>query len=89
MSLQFTKEQINAVYAALRDRRIHPEGEFDKAGRWYPSTEENCGVSSVIRSPSRRWPHSYMHACRTRKHVQALAEQSPELFAKKLAQVGV
>lgn len=90
MSLQttFSKEEIQAVYEAVRDRRIDPEGKFDNGGRWYPSDEEDCGVSRVIRSPSRSWPYSYLTACRTRKHVQAVAETQPELFRRKLAKIG-
>ena len=74
------QDLIAAVYEARRRRLLHPEGEFDKGGRWYPSEREDCGVSSSIRSPSRRWPYSYMVACRTKKHVKALAEAQPEYF---------
>ena len=77
-------QKIAIVYFALKERLIHPEGEFDKQGRWYPSDEENCGVSRTHRSPSRAYPYSYMTACRSRKHVKDVSEQSPELFEKKL-----
>lgn len=53
-------------------RTEHPEGEFDKAKRWYPHgvedcTDDDCG--SDIRSPSRRFPYSLMVHCRTLRHV--------------------
>ena len=73
-------QKIQIVYQALKNRDIHPEGEFDKQGRWFPSDDENCGVRSEIRTPSRSYPYSYMTACRTKKHVRRLAEESPELF---------
>lgn len=51
----------------------HPEGEFDKGGRWYPSDREDCGGDGTsTRSPSRSWPYSYMLRCRTREHCRAL-----------------
>ena len=80
----FTADSIQIVYIARRDRRIHPVGTFDNAGRWYPSDAEDCGVSNSHRSPSRSYPYSYMTACRSRRHVAALAAQSPALFAAEL-----
>ena len=82
--MNFTTEQINVVYRALQDRVIHPEGEFDKGGRWYPSEKENQGVTDIIRSPSKAYPYSYLVACRSKKHVKAIAENAPELFQRKL-----
>jgi len=63
------KIAITECYEARRDRKVHPEGKFDSAGRWYPSSSE--GTPSV-RSPSRAWPYSYLLACRTRRHVAGL-----------------
>lgn len=80
----FTAAEIQTVYIALKERKIHPEGSFDRQGRWYPTAAENVNLDH-IREPSRRYPFSYMTACRTLRHVKALAEQSPELFAKHLA----
>lgn len=82
----FSKSDIQFVYEALRDRVIHPDGKFDNAGRWYPSEAEDCGISRVIRTPSRAYPYSYLVACRTRKHVTQLAAQSPALFERHLAE---
>lgn len=58
-----------AEFRALSNREIHPEGEFDKAGRWYPSDYERCDCCDSIRAPSRAYPYSYMVHCRTLKHV--------------------
>lgn len=78
----FTKNDIQTVYTARKDRIVHPEGKFDNAGRWYPNEDENAdGFTSTVRSPSRSWPYSYMVSARTRKHVAALAESNPEYFA--------
>jgi hypothetical protein len=59
-------------FKARQERREHPSGDFDKAGRWYPSDEEKQDCCSSIRGPSRRWPMSYMVHCRTLKHVANL-----------------
>jgi len=75
---------IQTVYIARRDRLTNPAGKFDNAGRWYPTAAEDCGVSATLRSPSRAYPYSYMVGCRTRKHVAALAAQSPAFFAAEL-----
>ena len=65
------KEEIAEVYKALKDRVIHPAGDFDKAGRWYAEHSELISV----RSPSRSWPYSQMMACRTLKYVNAVADK--------------
>lgn len=59
-------------YLKRQARVSHPDGSFDKQHRWYPSAQENCGVSDTIRLPSARWPFSYLHACRSLKHVATL-----------------
>lgn len=68
-----TKDAVDSLYAARRDRAEHPEGEFDKRGRWYPSSAEDCGdVGGYVRSPSANWPYSYMLRCRTKSHCRRL-----------------
>ena len=65
------------IYDDRRNRRVNPEGRFDAAGRWYPSTREDAdGDGSKTRSPSRSWPSSYMLRCRTKQHCRALAERA-------------
>lgn len=83
-----TKADIDRVYRARQARLIHPAGTFDKAGRWFPSEAEDCGVSATIRTPSRAYPYSYMRACRSRRHIERLAVVSPSLFAEQLRQLG-
>jgi hypothetical protein len=56
-------------YLALRDRSKHPDGTFDKAGRFYPSADEMQPCCAYIRTPSRAYPYSYMVHCRTAEHV--------------------
>jgi hypothetical protein len=61
------------VYVARQRRAIHPQGEFELGGRWYPYMEmEYRGCCDRIRCPSRNWPYSLMLHCRTAKHVAAL-----------------
>jgi hypothetical protein len=83
----FTKQQINAVYAARRDRLVHPRGNFDKQGRWYPSDAENAdGYAGSLRTPSKAWPYSYLTGARTLKHVKGLATANPALFEQLVAE---
>ena len=65
-------ERAARTFIARRDRTGHPDGNFDKAGRWYPSEAETCDCCSSVRSPSRAHPFSYMVHCRTMKHVANL-----------------
>ena len=63
----FSKNDIQTVYTARKERIIHPEGKFDNASRWYPSESEDAdGFTRNLRSPSRAWPYSYMTGARTR-----------------------
>lgn len=55
----------------LKNREIHPSGNFDKQGRFYA---ENADLIDV-RTPSRDYPYSQMTACRTLKYVKKVAEK--------------
>ena len=76
--LRLGDQTFECALAALlrhdrRQRRLeHPEGTFDRAGRWYPSQAEDHGVSARVRSPSAAFPRSYMAACRTIAHCEAI-----------------
>ena len=59
-------------YVRRQDRASHPDGTFDKSGRWYPSDAETCPCCSDICSPSLSYPYSFMVHCRTIKHVAML-----------------
>jgi hypothetical protein len=77
---------IALLFAARKFRIVNPEGEFDSGGRWHPSDSENADFFTAgIRSPSRTWPFSYMLAARTRKHIKALADVSPEFVLEAAA----
>ena len=68
---------LDYVYRNRRDRAVNPEGEFDDAGRWYPSVREDAdGDGSSTRGPSRAWPYSYMLRCRTRQHCAVLVRRA-------------
>jgi len=68
-------------YAARRARREHPEGQFDKAGRWHPSDSERQPCCSSIRQPSKRYPHSLLKHCRSLGHVARLNDVDPGTLA--------
>jgi hypothetical protein len=54
-------------YLGRKFRWRHPEGQTDKAGRWYPLQTFECCKS--IRQPTRSFPWSYMTHSRTALHV--------------------
>lgn len=80
-----TQEQLNSAIEAygLYERRQNckewPEGSFDKHKRWYPSKKEDCGVTDSIRSPSHKFPFSYLHACKSLEHCEQLMVAEHEL----------
>lgn len=61
--------RVDRLYRARRARLAHPDGRFDRAGRWYPAESEWRACCARIRPPSRRWPYSLLLHCRTRRHV--------------------
>ena len=69
---KYTAQEAAELFLARKDRKVHPDGDFDRAGRWYPSESEKCDCCSGIRSPSRSYPYSYMVHCRTKAHVSCL-----------------
>lgn len=66
-----TKDDLKTVYVMLKDRQLHPAGEFDKAGRFYLEDAELVDV----RAPSAKYPFSQMNAGRTSKFVKAMSEK--------------
>lgn len=61
---------IERVYRDLQERKLHPSGRFDSAGRFYLDHADLVDV----RSPSRTYPYSQMRAGRTKKYVRAVAQ---------------
>ena len=63
-----------AIYCYLKRqaRRIHPHGDFDNSGRWYPSDHERQPCCDSIRKPSRAYQHSLNRHCRTMNHIAHL-----------------
>lgn len=79
----FSSSDIDTVYQARQARLIHPDGHFDKQGRWYPSEKERCtnaGCPGTLRAPTKAWRYSWMLHCRTRKHCAYLAACEPDYF---------
>lgn len=56
-------------YINRKNRNSHPEGSFDKAGRFYPDGNDALALNQNVRAPSREWPYSYMASCRSMAHV--------------------
>lgn len=79
------REEILAAcfYLKRRDRDAHPEGYFDQAGRWYAQGRD-AQVMTLCRLPSRAWPFSENHACRTLSHC-ARYHDADELTSRRIA----
>lgn len=67
----FSAEVLKAAqeYINRRDRVSHPEGTFDRAGRFYLSEACDC---DGVREPSRHYPYSQMVHGRSAKHVASI-----------------
>lgn len=59
-------------------RESHPDGHFDNARRFYPSTDERRSCCDGIREPSRAWPNSFNVHCRSLEHAAELHDVEPE-----------
>lgn len=66
-----SKDDLKEVYLLLKDRKLHPVGEFDSRGRFYLEDDELVDV----RAPSASYPYSQMNAGRTSKFIKAMAEK--------------
>lgn len=55
-----------------RGRESRPDGSWDRAGRYFPSTEEHRACCVGIRTPSRAWPHSLWSHVHSIEHVANL-----------------
>lgn len=66
---EIKKEILAAIdeYTKLKNREIHPDGEFDSGGRFYLKDRYDC--CKGIRNPSRAYPYSEMVHGRTLKHI--------------------
>ena len=71
LTVGVSSSDMKKVYEMLKNRELHPEGEFDKAGRFYLEDYELVDV----RAPSAKYPFSQMNAGRTSKFVKAMAEK--------------
>lgn len=80
-------DQAIQEYYNRRDRKSHPKGKFDGTKRWYPDATEERPCCSHIRSPSRRFPFSYMLHCRTIEHVANLYDVDPKVLGKAVRKV--
>jgi hypothetical protein len=85
-----------AEYLSRKDRTAHPDGTFDRQGRWYPDDSERCACCAGIRSPSAAYPFSLLLHCRSAEHIAKkygvdasdLRRAARALSRKKLDAVG-
>jgi len=66
--MSIEKSEIKEVFTMLKNRELHPRGEFDEKGRFF--LEDSHLVD--VREPSKRYPYSQMTAGRTMKFVKAV-----------------
>lgn len=67
-----TALQAAELWRRRKSRAEHPDGSFDKAGRWYPSHTESQDCCRYIRRPSRIFPYSFITHCRSKEHIANL-----------------
>lgn len=67
-----TVELAAQEWTARKSRQTHPAGRADRGGRWYPAPAEEMACCLPIREPSRAYPWSLAHHCRSAAHVAAL-----------------
>lgn len=71
--IQNLAHEVYALYLARKERRTHPQGTFDREGRWYPeSLGEERPCCQKIRPPSAKYPYSLLVHCRSLGHVASL-----------------
>lgn len=78
--MRLTKKLRTAAahYMRLSTRLAHPAGEFDSAGRWYPTPAEEGDCCAQIRRPSRAYPYALLTHCRSIQHVAAAHGYTPQ-----------
>lgn len=59
-------------YMRRKERKTHPPGTFDSAGRFY--ADERTAAIQSCRAPSRAWPLPEMKTARTVAHVAEVFE---------------
>lgn len=64
------------LYIQRRNRSVHPEGYFDRAGRWFAQGRD-AEVMEPCRTPSRAWPYSEMNTCRSLNHCAKYFDADP------------
>lgn len=98
MKTNLTHETFRKSYAAQcrwlrrKSRQEHPDGEFDKARRWYPSEHDEEVFEYDVRKPSWKWPYSYLLACRSLAHCERYDDATHEEvleMRKLLRKVGI
>ena len=68
-----------------QDRKTHPAGNFDNAGRFYLAPSLSC--CSGIRTPSRAYPYSEMAHGRTIVHVANEFGYAPKVLTAAITRI--
>jgi hypothetical protein len=74
-------------FFARQERRSHPEGWTDRAGRWYPSDAENAPLCATVRKPSFNYPWSIMLHCRSTVHLAELFDVDADALKKLVTKI--
>jgi len=75
--IKATEEYLNR-----KERKTHPDGEFDKSSRWYPSDKEACDKCWEVREPSRAYPNSINTHCRSIGHIASKYQVDGSILRK-------
>lgn len=83
--LAYSQAEINAAFefSDRKNRRAHPPGTRDNAGRFY-SDERSSAVDSC-RPPSRAFPFSEMKAARTASHCAEMNDVDCVTHVRRIA----
>lgn len=79
--MNITMKMIEELFEARNDygNRVDPSGSFLRGGFWKPSKPETEALALYDWRPDTD-PHFYLKACRTFRHVRALAVVNPQYF---------
>jgi hypothetical protein len=68
------KNLLDAANCAMRrrSRLEHPAGSFDRQGRFWPDVSEHRACCDWITEPTKNYPYSQMHHCRSMAHIAEL-----------------
>jgi hypothetical protein len=75
-------------YLDKKSKKTNPDGQFDNAGRWFPSEAEENWCCSGIRPPSRGFPYSMLTHCRSAFHIAEKYEVERNHLIQRARKIG-